>query len=96
MTSEAGDKYLIIQALEWFDGVKSRFWSWLFDEEQDFKHLTAVASFILGAVVVYIEPNVFTYVGIAAGTLFLLAFLVCCLVPIALLLEWALRKISGR
>jgi hypothetical protein len=96
VTSDAGDKYITTQALEWFDGVKSRFWSWLFDEEQGYKHATAIASFILGAVVVHIKPDAFTYAGVAAGALIILAFVVGCLIPIALLVEWALRKVLGR
>jgi hypothetical protein len=95
VTSDAGDKYLTTQALEWFDGVKSRFWSWLFDEEQGYKHTTAIVSFILGALVVHIVPDAFTYAGVAAGLLIFFAFLVACLIPIALLVEWALRKVSG-
>jgi hypothetical protein len=46
--------------LEWFDAVRHRFWKWLFDEERDYKRLTAIASFVLGAVVVRIEPDVFS------------------------------------
>ncbi len=96
MTSDAGDKYLTVQALEWFDGVKNRFWFWLFDEDQGYKHTTAIASFILGAVVMRIEPEAFYYAGVAAGALIILAFAVSCLIPIALLTEWVLRKVSGR
>jgi VIT1/CCC1 family predicted Fe2+/Mn2+ transporter len=95
-TSKEDEKYLTTQALEWFDGVKSGFWSWLLDEEQGYKHTTAIASFILGALVVYIVPDAFTYAGVAAGAFIILAFLVGCLVPIALLVEWALRKVWGR
>ena len=43
-----------------------------------------------------IEPRAFYYAGVAAGTLLILAFVVACLFPIALLIEWALRKVSGR
>jgi hypothetical protein len=96
MTSEGSGRYLTIQALEWFDSVKDRFWSWLFDEDHGYKQITAIASFILGAVVMHIEPDSFTYAGVVAGALIILAFLVGCLIPIALLLEWALRKALGR
>jgi hypothetical protein len=96
MTSEGSGRYLTIQALEWFDSVKDRLWSWLFDEAHDYKRITAIASFILGAVVMHIEPNSLNYAGFVAGALIILAFLVGCLIPIALLLEWALRKAFGR
>jgi hypothetical protein len=95
-TNKEDEKYLTTQALEWFDGVKSGFWFWLLDEEQGYKNTRAIANFILGAVVVYIVPDAFTYAGVAAGAFIILAFLVGCLVPIALLVEWALRKVWGR
>ena len=88
------DKYLTTQALEWFDAVKSRAWSWLLDEENDYKHTTAIASFILGAVVVRIERDVFTYAGAVAGALIILAFVVGFLIPVAYLIEWLLRDLS--
>jgi hypothetical protein len=96
MTSDAGDKYLTVQALEWFDGVKSRFWFWLFDPDRYFKRITAITSFILGAVLMRLVPDVFYYAWLAAGALIVLVFVVSCLIPIALLIEWALRKVSGR
>jgi hypothetical protein len=95
MTSDGGDKYITTQALEWFDGVKSRFWSWVFDEEQGYKHTTAIASFILGAVVMHIEPDAFTYAGVATGALIILALVVGCLVPIALLIELGVAQSVG-
>jgi hypothetical protein len=89
------DKYLAIQALELFDGVKDRMWKWLFDAEQDYKHTTAIMFFILGALVVYIVPDAPDYAVLAAVALFILLFIFCCLVPVALLVEWALRKVSS-
>ena len=88
MASGAGDKYLTTQALEWFDGVKARLWSWFFE------NTTAITYFIVGALVVYFEPKAVEYAVLAFGALFLLALLVGCLVPIAYLVEWALRKVS--
>jgi hypothetical protein len=79
------DKYLTTQALEWLDGVKDRVWSWVFDDEQGYQRITAIASFILGALIVHIEPDIFTYALVATGWLLVLAFLICCLIPIGLL-----------
>ena len=42
-----------------------------------------------------IEPDAFIYASIAAGALIILAFVIGCLIPIALLIEWAFRKLSG-
>ena len=89
------DKYLTTQALEWFDAVRHRFWNWLFDEEHDYKRLTAIASFVLGAVVVRIEPDVFSYVATVAGALIMLLFAISFLIPVAYLVEWAMRRASG-
>jgi hypothetical protein len=96
MTNDVGDKYITTQALEWFDGVKSGLWSWLFDEAQGYKHTTAIASFILGAVLLRIEPEAFTYAGVAAGAIIMLAFLVSFLIPVVYLVEWAVRKATGQ
>jgi hypothetical protein len=90
------DKYLTTQALEWFDDVKDGVWSWVFDEEQGYQRITAIASFILGALIVYIEPDVFFYAALAAGWLLVLAFLITCLIPIGYLAEWAVRKVKER
>jgi hypothetical protein len=88
------DKYLATQALDWFDGVKDRIWSWVFDEEQDYKHASAIMFFILGALVVHFVPDAFDYAEFAFGALIILLFIAGCLWPIALLVEWALRKVS--
>ena len=96
MTSDAGDKYITIHALEWFGGLWNRFLSWLLDEENGSKRITAIASFILGAVVMRIEPHAFYYATAAAGACIILAFVTSCLIPIALLIEWGLRKVSRR
>jgi hypothetical protein len=84
------DKYLTTQALEWFDAVRHRLWNWLFDEEPRCKRLTAIATFVLGAVVVRIEPDVFSYAATAAGALLMSLFVISFLIPVAYLIEWAL------
>jgi hypothetical protein len=89
---ESSDKYFTTRALEWFDGIKDRCLSWSFDSH----HLTAVASFVLGALVVEIEPDAFSYAQVAAGLLLMLLFVAACLVPFAVLFEWALRKLFAR
>ena len=76
MTSDAGDKYLTTQALEWFHSARERFWKWLFDEEHYFKRPTAIASFILGVFVARIEPDVLFYAGVAVGAVIMLTFAV--------------------
>jgi hypothetical protein len=96
MTGNAGNKYIATRALDWLGGVWSGFLSWLIDEERGFKRLSTIGSFILGAFVMRIAPGVFYYAGAAAGLLLFLAFVVSCLFPIALLIEWAFRKVSGR
>jgi hypothetical protein len=96
MTSDAGDKYLTTRALEWFDSARARFWKWLFDEEHDFKRPTAIASFILGAFIVRIEPDALSYAVYAAGTVIMLTFAVGFLIPVVYLVEWGLRKATGR
>jgi hypothetical protein len=96
MTSDAGDKYLTTRALEWFGGARERFLKWLFDEKHDFKRPTAIASFILGAVVVRVEPDVVSYAVYAAGMVIMLTFTVGFIVPVVYLVEWGLRKATGR
>jgi hypothetical protein len=96
MTSDAGNKYLTTQALEWFDGARARFWKWLFDEEHYFKRPTAIASFILGVVIVRIEPDVLSYAGFVVGVIIMLAFAVGFLIPVVYLVEWGCRKATGR
>jgi hypothetical protein len=96
MTSDAGDKYLTTQALEWFHSARERFWKWLFDEEHYFKRPTAIASFILGVFVARIEPDVLFYAGVAVGAVIMLTFAVGFLIPVAYLVEWGLRKATGR
>jgi hypothetical protein len=89
---EDQDKFITTRSLEWFGAVKSRFWVWLFDEGRDYKRLNFIVGIILGAIVVRLVPRAFEYVGIAAGALLILAFAVGCLIPIAYLVEWALRR----
>jgi len=96
MTSDTGEKYLTTRALEWFDGARERFWKWLFDEEHNFRRPTAIAYFILGAFIVRIEPHVLYYAGLAVGAIIMLAFAVSILIPIVYLVEWGLRKATGR
>jgi hypothetical protein len=96
MSGSTDDKYLTTQALEWFDGVKGRLWAWLFDEHQNYKHTTAISSFVLGAVMVRIVPDAFAYAAAAGGALVILTFVAACLIPVAWLVEWGVRKISGR
>jgi hypothetical protein len=96
MTGRAGDKYIATQALDWLNGIWSRFLTWLLDEEHDYKRATAFVYFILGAVAMRIAPGAFYYAVAGAGLLLFLLFVVCCLFPIALLIEWVFRKVSGR
>jgi hypothetical protein len=96
MTSDAGDKYLTTRALEWFDGARQRFWKWLFDEERYFNRPTAIASFLLGAFIARIEPDVLFYVAVAVGAVIALTFVVGFLLPVVYLVEWGLRKATGR
>jgi hypothetical protein len=96
MTSDADDKFLTTRALEWFDGVRQRFWEWLFDEEHYFKRPTAIASFILGVFIAGIEPDVLFYVAVAVGAVITLTFVVGFLIPVVYLVEWGLRKATER
>jgi hypothetical protein len=96
MTSDAGDKYLTTRALEWFDGARQRFWQWLFDEERDFKRPTAIASFVLGVFIARIEPDVLLYAVSTVGAVITLTFVVGFLIPVVYLVEWGLRKATGR
>jgi hypothetical protein len=75
--------------LEWFDAIRHRFWKWLFDEEPRYGRLTAIASFVLGAVVVRVEPDVFSYAATAAGVLLMSLLVISFLIPVAYLIEWA-------
>ena len=96
MISDASDKYLTTRALEWFGSARERFWKWLFDEEHDFKRPTAIASFILGAFIVRIEPDALSYAVYAVGAVIMLTFAVGFLIPVVYLVEWGLRKATGR
>ena len=57
MTGGARDKSLTTQALGWFDGVKDRAFSWVFDAEQGYKHTMAITCFVLGALLAYLAPG---------------------------------------
>jgi hypothetical protein len=87
------DKYLTTQALEWFHAVRHRFWNWLSDEEPHYRRLTIIGSFVFGAVVVRIEPDVFLYAATSAGMLTMLLFAISFLIPVAYLVEWTLRPL---
>jgi hypothetical protein len=85
------NKYLTTQALEWFDGVRQRFWDWLFDE-QPRSRLTSIVGFVLGAVVARIEPDVLSCAETAAGALLLSLIIISFLIPVAYLIEWGIRR----
>jgi hypothetical protein len=91
MTKE--DKYLAVQALEWFDGVRDRVWDWVFDEKQGFRNIAAIMYFIFGALVVHFVPKAPHYVGLAIGALIILLLIASFLIPVALFVEWAFRRV---
>jgi hypothetical protein len=93
---DTGNKYYTTRALEGFDIIKARFWTWLFDEENDHKRPTAIISFILGAIVVRLIPDAFSYTEVAGGMLIILVVAVAFLIPALFLIEWVLRKLTGR
>jgi hypothetical protein len=86
-TPEERDRY-IVSRLVVPKYVSDRVMDYLLDKQR----MTAIASFILGAVMMRIEPYAFYYAIAAAGVLLILAVVVGCLFPVALLIEWALRK----
>jgi hypothetical protein len=46
------------------------------------------------AIMMALAVGFWTITGLLAGPLFASLFIVCCLVAIALLVEWALRRVS--
>jgi hypothetical protein len=93
---DTGNKYFLTRALEWFDGIKNRFWTWLFDEENHHRRPTAILYFLLGAAALRLAPDAFYYAGVVAGALIILALAIAFLIPVWFLVEWALRTVSGR
>jgi len=49
---------------------------------------------IADAILMVLAVGFWTIILLVAGALFAPLLIVCCLVPIALLVEWALRKVS--
>jgi hypothetical protein len=96
MNTNAGDKYITTQVLDWINRIWSRFLSWLLKEEYGHQRMNMIGGFILGAVVVRLVPYVFHYAIVGVGALLVVLFAVGCLTPIALLIEWAFRKLAGR
>ena len=95
MTDRAGDKYIATRALDWLNDIWGRFFDWLLDEERGYKRFNMVVAFIMGAIVIRVEPRAFHYAAEAVGLLIFLLFVICCLFPFALLIEWAFRKVSN-
>jgi len=52
------------------------------------------ASLAIAAIMMVLAVGFWTITGLVAGPLFASLFIVCCLVAIAVLVEWALRRVS--
>jgi hypothetical protein len=87
------DRYFTTRALDWIGTATRRAVDWIFDEQRNYKRMNFILCFIAGAVVMRIAPEIFEYAGIAAGWLLISAFALSFLLPIAYLIEWALRRL---
>lgn len=87
------NKYLVTRAVEWFDGVRSQFWRWLFDEERENRRLFVIVSFCAGSLITNLAPEVWWYAKIATGLLIITAFVSSFLLPVAYFVEWVCRRL---